>query len=150
MVQEIRSLQKLAIFFRVSRWGRRGGGGGLYAVLYGMCTSTLQVVFASTLLVVCSWGEGTCCIVIQKVRPMLCVSLFVGHAEGHSSLYGAFLALRRLNPSTTWLILGITTTNAVTTEPHKQLHCRNSKPHITCNAEAHTTTERKDTHLAMN
>ena len=28
MVQEIRSLQKLAIFFRVSRWGRRGGGGG--------------------------------------------------------------------------------------------------------------------------
>ena len=33
MVQEIRSLQKLAIFFRVSRWGRRGGG--LYAVLYG-------------------------------------------------------------------------------------------------------------------
>ena len=24
--QEIRSLQKLAIFFRVSRWGRRGGG----------------------------------------------------------------------------------------------------------------------------
>ena len=26
MVQEIRSLQKLAIFFRVSRWGRRGGG----------------------------------------------------------------------------------------------------------------------------
>ena len=36
MVQEIRSLQKLAIFFRVSRWGRRGGGGGgLYAVLYG-------------------------------------------------------------------------------------------------------------------
>ena len=37
MVQEIRSLQKLAIFFRVSRWGRRGGGGGgLYVVLYGM------------------------------------------------------------------------------------------------------------------
>ena len=32
-VQEIRSLQKLAIFFMVSRWGRRGGG--LYAVLYG-------------------------------------------------------------------------------------------------------------------
>ena len=28
MVQEIRSLQKLAIFFRVSRWGRGGGGGG--------------------------------------------------------------------------------------------------------------------------
>ena len=28
MVQEIRSLQKLAIFFRVSRWGRMGGGGG--------------------------------------------------------------------------------------------------------------------------
>ena len=35
MVQEIRSLQKLANFFRVSRWGRRGGG-GLYAVLYGI------------------------------------------------------------------------------------------------------------------
>ena len=33
MVQEIRSLQKLAIFFRVSRWGRRGG---LYVVLYGI------------------------------------------------------------------------------------------------------------------
>ena len=28
MVQEIRSLKKLAIFFRVSRWGRKGGGGG--------------------------------------------------------------------------------------------------------------------------
>ena len=27
MVQEIRSLQKLAIFFRVSRWGAEGGGG---------------------------------------------------------------------------------------------------------------------------
>ena len=36
MVQEIRSLQKLAIFVRVSRWGQRGGG-GLYAVLYGIC-----------------------------------------------------------------------------------------------------------------
>ena len=28
MVQEIRSLKKLAIFFRVSRWGRKGGEGG--------------------------------------------------------------------------------------------------------------------------
>ena len=41
-----------------------------------MCASTLQVVFVSTLLVVCSWGEegggGACSIVIQKVRPMLC------------------------------------------------------------------------------
>ena len=27
--------KNLAIFFRVSRWGRRGGG--LYAVLYGTC-----------------------------------------------------------------------------------------------------------------
>ena len=45
-----------------------------------MCTSTLQVVFASTLLVVCSvyvvggggGGGGQVAIVIQKVRPMLC------------------------------------------------------------------------------
>ena len=28
MVQEIRSLNNLAIFFRVSRWGRKGGGRG--------------------------------------------------------------------------------------------------------------------------
>ena len=50
MVQEIRSLQKLAIFFRVSRWGRRGGGGGgggLYAVLYGTCCAnkSMQIFF---------------------------------------------------------------------------------------------------------
>ena len=50
MVQEIRSLQKLAIFFRVSRWGRRGGG--LYAVLYG----TNQRRLAS--VCVCVWGGG--------------------------------------------------------------------------------------------
>ena len=36
MVEEKRSFKKLAIFFRVSRRGRRGGGGGaLYAILYG-------------------------------------------------------------------------------------------------------------------
>ena len=47
MVQEIRSLQKLAIFFRVSRWGRRGGG-GLYAVLYGTYISMESAVFTKT------------------------------------------------------------------------------------------------------
>ena len=61
------------------------------------CASKLQVVFASTLLVVCSVyacvvGEGgTCSIVIQR-SDQCCVSLFAGHAGGHSSLYGAFLA----------------------------------------------------------
>ena len=34
MVQEIRSLQKLAIFFRVSRWGRRGGACTRYFTVY--------------------------------------------------------------------------------------------------------------------
>ena len=34
MVQEIRSLQKLAIFFQGLTLGAEGGG-GLYAVLYG-------------------------------------------------------------------------------------------------------------------
>ena len=44
-----------------------------------MCVSTLQVVFTSTLLVLCSvcvcvcvGGGGHVSIVIQKVRPMLC------------------------------------------------------------------------------
>ena len=50
MVQEIRSLKKLAIFFRVSRWGRKGGegggggGGGLYAVLYGIFRGSLLYI----------------------------------------------------------------------------------------------------------
>ena len=35
MVQEIRSLQKLAIFFQGLTLGAEGGG-GLYAVLYGI------------------------------------------------------------------------------------------------------------------
>ena len=46
MVQEIRSLQKLAIFFRVSRWGRRGGG--LYAVLYGTSITFLYTCTSIT------------------------------------------------------------------------------------------------------
>ena len=51
MVQEIRSLQKLAIFFRVSRWGRRGGGGGggLYAVLYGTCLFYMNISYGPML-----------------------------------------------------------------------------------------------------
>ena len=37
MVQEIRSLQKLAIFFRVSRWGRRGGACTWYFTVHVIC-----------------------------------------------------------------------------------------------------------------
>ena len=44
MVQEIRSLQKLAIFFSGSHVGGGGGGGGLYAVLYGICGININVV----------------------------------------------------------------------------------------------------------
>ena len=39
--QEIRSLQKLAIFFRVSRWGRRGGGACTrYFTVYTQCSAS--------------------------------------------------------------------------------------------------------------
>ena len=37
MVLEIRRCIKSVIFFRVSPCGRRGGGGGFIAVLYGKC-----------------------------------------------------------------------------------------------------------------
>ena len=43
MVQEIRSLQKLAIFFQGLTLGVEGGG-GLYAVLYGICGININVV----------------------------------------------------------------------------------------------------------
>ena len=56
-----------------------------------MCASTLQVVFASTLLVVFSWwGGGGHVALLFRRSDQCCVSLFVGHAGGHSSLYGAF------------------------------------------------------------
>ena len=40
MVEEKRSFKKLAIFFRVSRRGRRGGGGG------GLTCDTLRYIFS--------------------------------------------------------------------------------------------------------
>ena len=55
------------------------------------CASTLQVVFASTLLVVCSCGEGGHVALSFRRSDQCYVSLFVGHAGGHSSLYEAFL-----------------------------------------------------------
>ena len=58
MVQEIRSLKKLAIFFRISRWGRRGGGGGggggglvrgtlryLYTKCIALTKSDISIIF---------------------------------------------------------------------------------------------------------
>ena len=42
MIQEIRSLKKLAIFFQGLTLG--GGGGGLYAVLYGTSMTGLRAV----------------------------------------------------------------------------------------------------------
>ena len=62
-----------------------------------MCASTLQVMFASTLLVVCSWGGGGGggggghVALSFRTSDQCYVSLFVGHAGGHSSQYGAFL-----------------------------------------------------------
>ena len=50
MVQEIRSLQKLAIFFRVSRWGRRGGGA---------CTRYFTVIELATCTLKFGMGKST-------------------------------------------------------------------------------------------
>ena len=50
MVQEIRSLQKLANFFRVSRWGRRGGGGGA-------CTRYFAVHICGVFMPVGEWRQ---------------------------------------------------------------------------------------------
>ena len=68
---------------------------GVCLCIFSMCASTLQVVFASTLLVICSWGGGggggEVALSFRR-SDQCCVSLFVGHAVGHSNLYGAFLA----------------------------------------------------------
>ena len=65
---------------------------GVCLCIFSMCASTLQVVFASTLLVLCSWGGRKHVALSFRRSDQCCVNLFVGHAVGHSSLYGAFLA----------------------------------------------------------
>ena len=52
MVQEIRSLQKLAIFFQGLTLGAEGGG-SLYAVLYGM-SSCISTVLSYNTITSCS------------------------------------------------------------------------------------------------
>ena len=76
-----------------------------------------QVVFVSTLLVVCSWGEeggGGHVALSFRRSDQCCVSLVLGHA-GRGVIPACMehsWPLHRLNPPTTWLILGMTP------EPH--------------------------------
>ena len=57
-----------------------------FAYSVNMCASTLQVVFVSTLLVVCSWGEegggggGGHVALSFRRSDQCCVSLVLGHA----------------------------------------------------------------------
>ena len=87
MVQEIRSLQKLAIFFRVSRWGRRGGACTRYFTVIELATCTLKFGMGKSTITTLKKNE-------PKIRGFVSKPPVLPSRQVYAFMYGYSYPLR--------------------------------------------------------